>query len=79
MEPGSDTGKLDTATVSAVETLQVLERLEDDGVAGAATVRALDRGPDARIAKSASISNAGAGCRRVSASAIGERTSRDLR
>ena len=36
MEPGSDTGKMDTATVSAVETLQVLEGLEDDGVAGGA-------------------------------------------
>ena len=51
MEPGSNTGKMDTATVSAVETLQVLEGLEDDGVAGAATVRALNRGPDARIAQ----------------------------
>lgn len=51
MEPGSDTGRMDKATVSAVEALQVMEGLEDDGVAGAATVRALNRGPDARIAQ----------------------------
>ncbi|MEQ9316845.1 MAG: L,D-transpeptidase family protein, partial [Henriciella sp.] len=43
------TGTMDAATVEAVKTFQISENLDSDGVAGAATVRALNRGPEARI------------------------------
>lgn len=45
----SVTGRMDEPTLTAVETFQSSEGLDADGVVGAATLRALNRGPQARI------------------------------
>jgi len=49
LETHSDTGAMDEATVSAVQALQALEGLDADGIVGPATVRALNRDPQAKI------------------------------
>ena len=44
-----ETETLDDATKLALETFQTANELDSDGVAGGATVRALNRGPDEKI------------------------------
>jgi L,D-transpeptidase YcbB len=49
LEAGKETGTMDEETVSAIQAFQLREDLDDDGVAGPATIRTLNRGPQASI------------------------------
>jgi murein L,D-transpeptidase YcbB/YkuD len=49
LEEAQATGTMDADTVNAVETFQTAENLDADGVVGAASIRALNRGPQTRI------------------------------
>jgi murein L,D-transpeptidase YcbB/YkuD len=49
LEAETSSGQMDDATVSAVKALQAQEGLEEDGIVGAATLRALNRDDPARI------------------------------
>ncbi len=48
IEAGSTTGTMDDSTIEAVKTFQTSENLDPDGVVGASTVRALNRGAEDR-------------------------------
>lgn len=49
MGPDSVSGSMDAATIDALKVFQTAEELDADGVAGASTIRTLNRGPENRI------------------------------
>ena len=49
LETSAVSASMDESTVEAIKTLQTEKGLDADGVAGPATIRALNRGPEARI------------------------------